>query len=73
MRHCLYYCPSLSPSRTCTRVKLRQYLPIIIWTLSIIPTYYVWHRTQLDGRGWFLTVYAVIQPDIRFILLRRIP
>src|SRR6185437_959759 len=28
-------------------------LPILIWTVSVIPTYYVWHLRAL-GRPWIL-------------------
>lgn len=34
-------------------------LPIIIWTVSIIPTYYVWHLRTL-GRPWVLPGWIVI-------------
>jgi alpha-1,6-mannosyltransferase len=33
-------------------------LPIIIWTLSIIPTYYVWHL-RLVGRPWLVPGWIV--------------
>jgi alpha-1,6-mannosyltransferase len=34
-------------------------LPIIIWTVSIIPTYYVWHLRAL-GRPWLLPGWALL-------------
>lgn len=34
-------------------------LPIIIWTVSIIPTYYVWHLRTL-GRPWVLPGWIVL-------------
>ncbi|MCU1305423.1 MAG: hypothetical protein JWN45_118 [Acidobacteriaceae bacterium] len=52
-------------------------LPIIIWTVSIIPTYYVWHLRAL-GRPWVLPgwiallEYGSIAVTSAIILLRRI-
>ena len=34
-------------------------LPIIVWTISIIPTYYVWHLRTL-GRQWVLPDWIVL-------------
>ena len=34
-------------------------LPIIIWTVSIIPTYYIWHLRTL-GRQWVLPDWIVL-------------
>jgi hypothetical protein len=34
-------------------------LPIIIWTLSIIPTYYVWHLRTV-GRPWFVPDWIMV-------------
>src|SRR5262249_8920353 len=34
-------------------------LPIIIWTVSIIPTYYVWHLRTL-GRPWVLPDWVLV-------------
>jgi hypothetical protein len=34
-------------------------LPIIIWTVSIIPTYYVWHLRTL-GRQWLLPGWIML-------------
>ena len=34
-------------------------LPIIIWTVSIIPTYYIWHLRTL-GRPWVLPDWIVL-------------
>jgi hypothetical protein len=33
-------------------------LPIIIWTVSIIPTYYVWHLRTM-GRPWILPTWVM--------------
>ena len=33
--------------------------PIIIWTVSIIPTYYVWHLRSL-GRPWLVPVWILL-------------
>ncbi len=52
-------------------------LPIIIWTVSIIPTYYVWHLRML-GRPWLvpawimLLEYGCVAIGAAIILLRRI-
>jgi len=52
-------------------------LPIIIWTVSIIPTYYVWHLRTL-GRPWsvpgwiMLLEYGCVAMTAAIILLRRI-
>lgn len=52
-------------------------LPIIIWTVSILPTYFVWHLREL-GRpwivpGWILWVeYGSVALTAAIILLRRI-
>jgi alpha-1,6-mannosyltransferase len=34
-------------------------LPIIIWTLSIIPTYYVWHLRTV-GRPWLVPDWIMV-------------
>lgn len=34
-------------------------LPIMIWTLSIIPTYYVWHLRAI-GRQWFVPDWITV-------------
>jgi len=34
-------------------------LPIVIWTLSIIPTYYVWHLRTL-GRPWLVPGWIML-------------
>jgi alpha-1,6-mannosyltransferase len=34
-------------------------LPLTIWTVSIIPTYYVWHQRTL-GRPWIVPVWATL-------------
>jgi len=52
-------------------------LPLIIWTLSIVPTYYVWHLRAL-GRPWIipgwimLLEYGAIAAAGVFIGLRRL-
>ena len=52
-------------------------LPILIWTVSIIPTYYVWHLRTL-GRPWIvpgwimLLEYGCLALAAAIILLRRI-
>ena len=52
-------------------------LPIIIWTVSIIPTYYVWHLRTL-GRPWIvpgwvmLVEYGSVATAAAIIVLRRI-
>ena len=52
-------------------------VPIIIWTVSIIPTYYVWHLRTL-GRPWLvpgwimLLEYGAVATAGAIILLRRI-
>jgi hypothetical protein len=51
-------------------------LPIIIWTVSIIPTYIVWHLRTL-GRpwelpGWIVVLeYGSVAISAAIILLRR--
>jgi alpha-1,6-mannosyltransferase len=34
-------------------------MPIIIWTVSIIPTYYVWHLRDM-GRPWLVPAWALL-------------
>jgi hypothetical protein len=34
-------------------------MPIIIWTLSIIPTYYVWHL-RMVGRPWLVPGWIML-------------
>ena len=34
-------------------------LPILVWTLSILPTYYVWHLRTV-GRPWFVPDWIVL-------------
>jgi len=52
-------------------------VPILIWTVSIIPTYYVWHLRTL-GRPWLLPgwvmllEYGCVAMTAAIILLRRI-
>jgi len=52
-------------------------VPIIIWTVSIIPTYYVWHLRTL-GRPWLvpgwimLLEYGCVATAAAIILLRQI-
>ena len=52
-------------------------LPIIIWTVSIIPTYYVWHLRTLGLPwvlpGWIMLLeYGLVGMAAAFIALRRI-
>jgi hypothetical protein len=52
-------------------------VPIMIWTLSIIPTYYVWHL-RIIGRPWLvpgwimLLEYGSVAGAVAIIVLRRI-
>jgi alpha-1,6-mannosyltransferase len=52
-------------------------VPILVWTLSIIPTYYVWHL-RMVGRpwlvpGWIMMLeYGSVAVAAAFIALRRI-
>jgi hypothetical protein len=55
----------------------RSTLPIIIWTVSIIPTYVVWHSRALGGPwlvpGWVLLLeYGCVAIPAAIIALRRI-
>jgi hypothetical protein len=58
-------------------VRSASTVPIIIWTVSIIPTYYVWHLRTL-GRPWMvpgwimLLEYGCVVAAAAIILLRRI-
>ena len=58
-------------------VRSASTLPIIVWTVSILPTYYVWHLREL-GRpwlvpGWILLLeYGSVALTAAVILLRRI-
>jgi hypothetical protein len=53
-------------------------LPIILWTVTIIPTYYVWHLRTI-GRPWFvpgwimLLEYGCVAVAAALVALRRIP
>jgi len=40
-------------------VRSTSTVPIVIWTLSIIPTYYVWHLRTL-GRPWFVPEWIIV-------------
>ena len=40
-------------------VRSASTLPIIIWTISIIPTYYVWHLRRL-GRPWLVPGWILL-------------
>jgi hypothetical protein len=57
-------------------VRSASTLPIIIWTVSILPTYFVWHLREL-GRpwivpGWILLLeYGSVAVTAAIILLRR--
>ncbi len=52
-------------------------MPIMVWTLSIIPTYYVWHL-RIVGRPWvvpdwiMLLEYGSVAVAAAMIALRRI-
>jgi alpha-1,6-mannosyltransferase len=58
-------------------VRSASTVPVIIWTVSIIPTYYVWHLRTL-GRPWLvpgwimLLEYGCVAMTAAIILLRRI-
>jgi hypothetical protein len=58
-------------------LRSRSTLPIIVWTVSILPTYYVWHLRAL-GRpwivpGWIMVLeYGSVAMVAAIILLRRI-
>ena len=58
-------------------VRSASTVPIIIWTLSIIPTYYVWHLRTV-GRPWLvpgwimLLEYGSVAIAAAIIALRRI-
>src|SRR6202795_4426933 len=58
-------------------VRSASTVPVIIWTVSIIPTYYVWHLRTL-GRPWLvpgwimLLEYGAVATAAAIILLRRI-
>ena len=58
-------------------VRSASTVPIIIWTASIIPTYYVWHLRTL-GRPWLvpgwimLLEYACVAMAGAIVMLRRI-
>ena len=58
-------------------VRTASTLPIIVWTVSIIPTYYVWHLRAL-GRPWIapgwimLLEYGSVATAGAIILFRRI-
>jgi len=53
-------------------------LPLIIWTLSVLPTYHVWHLRAL-GRPWLLPdwmlllEYGSVAATAVFISFRRVP
>ena len=57
-------------------VRSASTLPIIIWTISIIPTYYVWHL-RAEGRPWILPdwimllEYGVVAIAAAVVVLRR--
>lgn len=54
-------------------------VPIIIWTVSIIPTYYVWHLRTLGPRPWLvpgwimLLEYGAVVLAGVVVQLRRVP
>src|SRR5712664_3178501 len=52
-------------------------LPILVWTLSILPTYYVWHLRRVGGPwlvpGWIMMLeYGSVAVAAAIIALRRI-
>jgi alpha-1,6-mannosyltransferase len=58
-------------------VRSASTVPIIIWTVSIIPTYYVWHLRTLGlpwlVPGWIMLLeYGAVATAAAIILLRRI-
>jgi alpha-1,6-mannosyltransferase len=58
-------------------VRSASTVPIIIWTVSIIPTYYVWHLRTLGHPwlvpGWIMLLeYGCVAMTAAIILLRRI-
>lgn len=51
-------------------------LPLIVWTVSILPTYFVWHLRSLGHEwhvpGWILLLeYGVVAISAAIVLLRR--
>jgi alpha-1,6-mannosyltransferase len=58
-------------------IRLTSTVPIMIWTLSIIPTYYVWHLRTV-GRpwlvpGWIMTLeYGSVAVAAAIIALRKV-
>src|SRR5258707_1022719 len=40
-------------------IKSTSTVPIMIWTLSIIPTYYVWHL-RIVGRPWLVPTWIMV-------------
>ena len=52
-------------------------LPILVWTVSIIPTYYVWHLRTIGGPwavpGWIMAVeYGALAAGAAIVGLRRL-
>jgi Glycosyltransferase family 87 len=55
----------------------RSTLPIIIWTVSILPTYYVWHLRAIGQPfivpGWLLLLeYGTVAVAVALVWLRRV-
>jgi hypothetical protein len=51
-------------------------LPLMVWTVSILPTYFVWHLRSLGGEwhvpGWVLLLeYGSVAIAAVIVLLRR--
>jgi len=51
-------------------------LPLVVWTVSILPTYFVWHLRALGGEwhvpGWILWLeYGSVALSTAIVLLRR--
>jgi len=58
-------------------LRSRSMLPIIIWTVSILPTYYVWHLRAIGQPfivpGWILLLeYGSVAVAVAFVWLRRV-
>jgi alpha-1,6-mannosyltransferase len=52
-------------------------VPLIIWTISILPTYYVWHLRTLGGRwvvpGWIMLLeYGAVAAGAAVVEVRRL-
>ena len=55
-----FLCPNApDPGASGTPMRSASRLPIMIWTVSIIPTYYVWHLRTL-GRPWLVPGWILL-------------